>query len=183
MIEVRWHGRGGQGAFTVARLLGLAASVYENKFSQAFPSFGPERRGAPVLGFTRISDQKILDRSEVKECDYIVVLDDTLLDEKTGAGLKEGGRVLVNTVRPEKFRAMYGLNIVSIDATALSLEILGRPITNVAMLGALLAVSNIVSPEAALTAIDYQMDQSISEKNKTLFKRAYTLVKGSESNG
>lgn len=183
MIEVRWHGRGGQGAFTVARLLGLAASVYENKFSQAFPSFGPERRGAPVLGFTRISDKKIFDRSEVKECDYIVVLDDTLIDAQTGAGLKKGGIVLVNTVKPEKLQGLSGLKVVSIDATALSLEILGRPITNIAMLGALAAVSNIVSPEAVIEAIDYQMEKSIREKNKTLFKRAYTVAKGSEAHG
>ena len=64
MIEIRWHGRGGQGAFTAARLLGLAASIYEGKYTQVFPSFGPERRGAPVLSFTRISDEKIYDRNE-----------------------------------------------------------------------------------------------------------------------
>jgi pyruvate ferredoxin oxidoreductase gamma subunit len=183
MIEVRWHGRGGQGAFTVARILGLAASVYEHKFSQAFPSFGPERRGAPVLGFTRISDKKIYDRSEVKECDYIVVLDDTLIDEKTGLGLKEGGLVLVNTVRPEKFSGLSGSKIISIDATTLSLEILGRPITNIAMLGALVAASNIVDAGAVIKAIDYQMGRSIREKNKALFNRAYTITKGSETHG
>ena len=75
MIEVRWHGRGGQGSFTAARLLGLAASVYDERFAQAFPSFGPERRGAPVLGFTRIDDFKITDRSELDVCDYVIVLE------------------------------------------------------------------------------------------------------------
>ena len=77
MVEVRWHGRGGQGAFTAARLLGASAALFEGRHALAFPSFGPERRGAPVLGFTRIDDHKITDRSAVTACDFVVVLDET----------------------------------------------------------------------------------------------------------
>jgi pyruvate ferredoxin oxidoreductase gamma subunit len=98
LIEVRWHARGGQGGFTAARLLGLAASVFEDNYAQAFPSFGPERRGAPVLGFTRIDDKPIDDHSQVYECDYVVVLDETLMkvvDVKRG--LRDGGMLLINT--------------------------------------------------------------------------------------
>ncbi len=77
MIEVKWHGRGGQGGFTAARFLGLSAALFENKYTLAFPSFGPERRGAPVLGFTKIDTSPIRDRSAVRTCDYVVVLDET----------------------------------------------------------------------------------------------------------
>ena len=80
MKQIRWHGRGGNGAFTAARLLGVAASVFEGKSAQAFPSFGPERRGAPVLGFTRIAEKTITDHSQVYECDCVIVLDETLCE-------------------------------------------------------------------------------------------------------
>ncbi|MBK5241799.1 2-oxoacid:acceptor oxidoreductase family protein, partial [Clostridium sp.] len=101
MIEVRWHGRGGQGSFTIARLLGMAASVFGGEYAQAFPSFGPERRGAPVLGFTRIDSEKITDRSEVDQCDYVVVLDETLWGPSVLSGLKENAIIIVNTDSPE----------------------------------------------------------------------------------
>ena len=81
MTEIRWHGRGGLGAFTAARLLGCAVSLFEGKYALAFPSFGPERRGAPVFAFTRIDDKAITDRSEVVSCDCAVVLDDTLFGD------------------------------------------------------------------------------------------------------
>src|ERR1035437_6292517 len=102
MIEVRWHGRGGQGCFTAARLLGMAAALFEDKFALAFPSFGPERRGAPVLGFTRIDDRKITDRSAVTECDYIVVLDETLMNSQIVNGLRLHGKVIINTTSPDR---------------------------------------------------------------------------------
>jgi len=100
MIEVRWHGRGGNGAFTAAKLLGNAASIHEGKAAQAFPSFGPERRGAPVLGFTRISDEVITDHSQVYECDCVVVLDETLCEVvDTTAGLKDDSTYIINSTR------------------------------------------------------------------------------------
>ena len=178
MREVRWHGRGGQGCWTAARLLGLAAAQFEGKYALSFPSFGPERRGAPVLGFTRISEEKIRDRSEVRACDYIVVLDETLIGKDTAAGLKEDGIVVINTTSPEKYKEQFSLEkVVSIDATAIALEILGRPITNTAMLGALIAVSDIVSIDSVNSAIRQDMKARIQEKNIQVVKAACDAIK------
>ncbi len=179
MIEVRWHGRGGQGCWTVARLLGMAAAQYEGRHALAFPSFGPERRGAPVLGFTRISDQKIRDRSEVKSCDYIVVLDETLIEENTVSGLKGNGIIFINSTFPEKYeKFLGGAAVVSVDATSIAIKILGKPITNTAMLGALVAVSDIVSLDSVNSAIRQEMKESIQEKNMQVAKLAYAAVRG-----
>lgn len=178
MQEIRWHGRGGQGAFTVARLLGLAASVYEGKHAQAFPFFGPERRGAPVLGFTRIDDQKIFDRSEVENCDYAVVLDETLLGPGVEAGLLTGGMLIVNTQR--EIVSSKDHRIVTVDATRLALEALGKPITNIPMLAALVAVSSIVKIDSVMKAIDEQMQGNMRENNKALLQRTFDLVKEGE---
>ena len=179
MKEVRWHGRGGQGCWTAARLLGLAAAQFEGKYALSFPSFGPERRGAPVLGFTRISEEKIRDRSEVHSCDYIVVLDETLIEKGTAAGLKEDGIVVINTTSPEKYEEYFPSGqVVSINATEIALEILGRPITNTAMLGALLAVSDIVSIDSVNSAIRQDMKAQIQEKNIKVVKAACDTIKG-----
>lgn len=178
MYEVRWHGRGGQGGFTVARLLGMAASVFEGKHSLAFPSFGPERRGAPVLGFTRISEEPITDRSMVDQCDYVVVLDETLMGPNVLSGIKENGVVLVNTKDPSRYREMTDKKIVAMDATSLAIDILGRPITNTAMLGALLAVSGVVTLSSVQDAIKQGMKASIAGKNCEVVEKAYQMVKG-----
>ena len=135
MFEIRWHGRGGQGCFTVARLLGMAASVHEGKYSLAFPSFGPERRGAPVLGFTRISVTPITDRSMVDQCDYVVILDETLVGPSSLAGIRDGGVLVINTKVPESYVPMTNRLIVGIDATSIAMDVLGRPITNTANAG------------------------------------------------
>lgn len=178
MIEVRWHGRGGQGCWTAARLLGLAAAKFEGKYALAFPAFGPERRGAPVLGFTRVDDQKIHDRSEVRSCDYIVVLDETLIGEDTFTGLKKNGIIIINAVSLEEYeKYLQGFKAVSFDATSMALKILGRPITNTAMLGALLAVSDIVNIDSANRAIREEMKESIQEKNIRVIKLAYDTVR------
>lgn len=179
MIEVRWHGRGGQGAFTAARLLGQAVAIHEHKYVQAFPSFGPERRGAPVLAFTRIDEKKITDRSEVETCDYVVVLDDTLYGENVTKGLQDGGVLVINTTKDASaFPKVGDYQVITIDATALALDILGRPITNVPMLAALAAASGNVSVDSVLAAIDDQLAPRIREKNKKLFVAAYNAVKG-----
>ena len=179
MIEVRWHGRGGQGAFTAARLLGQAVAIHEHKYVQAFPSFGPERRGAPVLAFTRIDDKKITDRSEVETCDYVVVLDDTLYGDNLTKGLKDGGILVINTTQDAAaFPKKGDYTVITIDATALALDILGRPITNVPMLAALVAAAGTVNSDSVLKAIDDQLAPRIREKNKALFTAAYDKVKG-----
>ncbi|QOR36750.1 2-oxoacid:acceptor oxidoreductase family protein [Clostridium sp. 'deep sea'] len=178
MIEVRWHGRGGQGSFTIAKLLGMAASVYNGKYAQAFPSFGPERRGAPVLGFTRISEEKITDRSEVNSCDYVVVLDETLWGKAVLTGLKEATVIIINTDSPQKYQDIIPNKIITLDATKIALEILGRPITNTAMLGALVATSEMVSLDDCKNAIKHGMHAKIADKNIKLIDKAYHMVKG-----
>lgn len=177
MIEVRWHGRGGQGSFTIARLLGMAASVHGGKHAQAFPSFGPERRGAPVLGFTRIDEEKITDRSEVEICDYVVVLDETLWGPAVLSGLKDETVIIINTDNPEKYNGIIENKIVTLDATTLALDVLGRPITNTAMMGALIAVSEMTSLETCKLAIKDSMKVKIADKNVMLIDKAYKMIK------
>ena len=179
MIEVRWHGRGGQGGFTASRLLGKAAALFENRYAMAFPSFGPERRGAPVLAFTRIDDKKITNRSEVKNCDYVVVLDETLAEESVLKGLKPDGALIINTADPENYTKKFpGVKIITLDATNLALEIMGRPITNTAMFGALVAGSNVISLDSALKGIEAEMKKSLVAKNQKIVEKAYNLIKG-----
>lgn len=179
MTEIRWHGRGGQGAWSAARLLGASAALYEGRYAMAFPSFGPERRGAPVLGFTRIDGERIRDRSEVVDCDAVIVLDETLIDASTARGLKEGGVALVNTKEPGRYEGAFGAaRLVCIDATALALETLGRPITNTAMLGALVGATGIVSLDAVLKAIAAEMKGDMAIRNAELVRRAHEATKG-----
>jgi len=179
MIEVRWHGRGGQGGFTASRLLGKSAALFENRYAMAFPSFGPERRGAPVLAFTRIDDKKITNRSEVKSCDYVVVLDETLAEDSVLQGLKPDGALIINTSDPGHYKEKFpGVHIITLDATNLALEIMGRPITNTAMFGALVAGSNVISLESALKGVEAEMKKSLVEKNQKIVEKAYHLIKG-----
>ena len=142
MIEILWHGRGGQGAFTAARLLGAAASLDDGRHALAFPSFGPERRGAPMRAFTKLSDEPIGDRSAVAKADYVIYLDDTLLGEGWETELKPGGVVLVNSVR-----MFDDERIAALDADGISAAVLGRPIPNTVFLGALSALCDRVSVE------------------------------------
>jgi len=178
MIKVRWLGRGGQGGFTASRLLGKAASLFEGKYAMAFPSFGPERRGAPVLAFTRIDDKKITDRSEFDSADYLVIMDESLLDESAMTSLSSEGKVILNSAAPQRYSSLAGSRrIIALDATTVALEIINRPITNTAMFGALVAASNIVTLNSALSSIEAEMKPAIAAKNKDIVKKAYDLVK------
>jgi len=182
--EVRWHGRGGNGAFTAAKLLGSAASVHEGKYSQAFPAFGPERRGAPVMGFNRISDEVITDHSQVYQCDCVIVLDETLCDvTDVTAGMSGEAVLLINTAStPDEIRAEKNLknvkNVVTIDATSIALEQLGRPIVNTVMLGAALGATQMVSFASLESAISEMMSGSLVDKNIAAAKIAYDKTKG-----
>lgn len=183
MKEIRWHGRGGDGAFTAARLLGLAASVYGGYYGQAFPSFGPERRGAPVLSFNRIDDKPINDHSQITECDCVIVLDETLIDTVDFTkGLKQEGYLVINSAKGKdewhkniKFAAIN--NLILLDGTKMALEILGVPIVSTVMLGAAMAATDMVSLEDLKRAIDFQMAPKVAEKNKKAIEAAYNLVK------
>ncbi len=175
MIEIRWHGRGGQGAFTASRLLGASASLYEGKYGLAFPSFGPERRGAPVQAFTKIDVKKITDRSEIKTPDYIVILDETLIQEGIVKDIKESGRVIINSGKPDRYTHWQKYNLHTFDATSLALEVLKKPITNTAMLGALIAQSGIISLDSAIKGLQASLGKSILAGNIEVLKRAYKL--------
>lgn len=173
MKEIRWHGRGGQGGFTASRLLGIAAGMFQNKHALAFPSFGPERRGAPVLAFTKIDDQKIHDRSEVITSDYVVVMDETLINPAILNGVKDDAVFVINSKNPDRYEILKNHKVVAVDATGIALEVLGKPITNTAMYGALVAVSGLVSLESALDSIKHEMKASLIDKNIEIVNRAY----------
>lgn len=175
MIEIRVHGRGGQGAVTSAELVALAA-IDGGKYAQSMPSFGPERRGAPVQAFLRVSDEEIRVRAEVTHPDVVVVLDDSLIDvmDVTG-GLKDGGLVVINTKRPEKEireKMRYKGKLASVDALAIALDTLRVPITNTTMIGALLKASAIVSFDLVAKQIEKRFNPKLAERNINALKKA-----------
>jgi len=146
MHEVRFHGRGGQGAVMAAQALASAA-FEEGGYAVAFPFFGSERRGAPVLAFTRIDKKPIRVKTQVYEPDFIVILDEGLIGTvDVVAGLKKGGMAIVNTTKkPEEIDLGMDLKVATVDATGVALEILKRPVTNSAILGAVAKATGLVS--------------------------------------
>ncbi len=174
-LGIRWHGRGGQGAFTAARLLG-AAAVCAGQFALAFPSFGPERRGAPVLAFTRLDKGRIGDRSALRVCDFAVVLDETLVDGQVAAGIRRGGALLINSSRPASTWAALGPRVLTVDGTAIALEILKRPLVNAALLGALLAAADLVPIDSAVQAIETEMRPQLAALNVQVLRCAHHQV-------
>jgi len=183
LIEIRWHGRGGQGAVTSAELLAQAA-ISEDKYAHAFPSFGPERRGAPVLAFVRIStNQPIRIRAEITQPDVVVVLDPGLLGiVNVTSGLKENGLLVINTRRSfDDIEAQFKTKckLAKVDATAIAREVLGLPITNTTMIGALLKATGVVELESVVEPLKQRFGR-LAEKNIKAMQRAYdeTEVKG-----
>jgi len=182
LIEIRWHGRGGQGAVTSAELLARAA-INEGKYAQAFPSFGPERRGAPVLAFVRInSKEPIRIRAEIAEPDVIVVLDPGLLHiGEITSGLKENGVIIINTRKSfQDIESELGTKwqLALIDATKIARELLGVPIVNTTMVGALLRAVGVVKLESLVQPLRDRFGR-LAERNINAMERAYkeTLVK------
>jgi len=147
MIEIRLHGRGGQGAVTSAEMLALAA-IGEGKYAQAFPSFGPERRGAPVQAFVRVDDKHIRIRGEIREPNVVVVLDPGLLNiMDVSSGLKGKGIIVINTKSTAtEIKARFGnkWTVATVDAASIAVETIGVNIVNTTMLGAILRATNIV---------------------------------------
>jgi len=174
MHEIRIHGRGGQGAVTAAELIAKAAFI-DGKFSQAFPYFGVERRGAPVQAFCRIDNSFIRIRQNVYEPDYVMVLDSSLLDVvDVFEGLRKNGTVIINTTKPIEKK-----NVHCLDATSIALETLGLPIVNTVMLGAFAKVSGLVSIGSIKTAMSEQFAKKpdLLEKNMAAISKAYEGVK------
>jgi pyruvate ferredoxin oxidoreductase gamma subunit len=175
--EIRFHGRGGQGAVTAAELIAIAA-FEDKKYSQAFPAFGVERRGAPVMAFARIANEPIRVRSQIYEPDYVIVQDVTLLDVvDVASGLKPEGKIIINTDRNAKdLKLKTKAEVVTIDATKIALEKLGRPIVNTTMLGAFCGATGEVSLESINKAISGRFSGVLEEKNLAAIKTAYEGV-------
>lgn len=182
ILEVRWHGRGGQGAWTASELLARAA-IAEGKYIQSFPEFGPERMGAPVTAFTRISTEPIHLHCAVYNPDVVAVLDPTLLKSvRVAEGLvEEGGNIVVNTkdshVEIRKLLNSDRGKLWTVPATEISIKILGMPITNTAMLGAVARVTGIVGLTTIEKMIEERFRADVAEKNFAVVKEAYEEVK------
>lgn len=177
MKEIRFHGRGGQGAVTAASLLAVAG-FKDGKFTQAFPTFGVERRGAPVQAFTRIDDKFIRIRSQVYVPDILVVLDSTLFKVvDVTSGLKNGGIIIVNTEKSAEELGLEGFDVRSVDATKEAFDVLKSDIVNTAMLGAFSAFTDEVSKDSICEAIKEHFSGDIAEKNINLVEGVYEKAK------
>ena len=179
LVEVRFHGRGGQGAWTASLLL-ARAGLKEERYIQSFPSFGPERAGAPITAYTRISDGPIHIHSSVYEPDVVVVLDPTLLGPAVVEGMRPETKLVVNTGQtPAEVKERLGLEDAEtwvVDATSLALKVLGRPITNTAMLGAFVRATGIVKLESLLEATRERFTGRIGDLNLEVIETAYKEV-------
>jgi pyruvate ferredoxin oxidoreductase gamma subunit len=176
MIEVRFHGRGGQGAVTSAEMVALAA-IEEGRFAQGFPSFGPERRGAPVVTFARVDEKPIRLRSKIYQPDVAVVLDPSLLKILDPTqGLKSDGLLIINTNKPiEELRSQFGfkVRIATVDGDLIAREELGLPITNTTMLGALVRGTGIVKLDSLISPLKNRFGRG-AERNLKALRRAYS---------
>ena len=187
MTEIRWHGRGGQGAKTAATLTAMVA-VEEGKYSQGFPEYGPERMGAPVTGYTRISDREITVHCGIDEPDVVVVLDATLLETvPVCEGIQPGGVVIVNTpLSPAEIREELSdaddAKVFTVDATKIALDEIGRPIPNTPMMGALVKTTGALSMDILKKDLKKKFGKKFPEKvvegNLRAVTRAYEEVKG-----
>jgi len=180
MIEIRWHGRGGQGIVVASELLATAAFM-EGKWSQAFPHFGAERRGAPVKAFTRISEEPIRLRSQIYTPDIVVIVDPSALSIDTVKGLKKEGLIIANTSSPHR---LGDWRLAYVDATGiaskLGLKLAGLPIPNTAMLGAISKASGIVDIKTIVKVIRSRWPGEAGEKNVKAALNAYDKLKFSE---
>lgn len=178
MKEIRIHGRGGQGSVTAAEL--IAVSAFEDgKWSQAFPYFGTERRGAPVTAFARISDSKIRIRSQIYEPDFVIVQDPSLIGVvDVASGIKDDGLILINSEKkPADLKLVTNARVKTIDATALALEVIGMPIVNTALLGAFAGATGMIRLDSINKSIKARFPGKVGEKNVEAVKRAYGIMK------
>ncbi|MBO8125792.1 MAG: 2-oxoacid:acceptor oxidoreductase family protein [Firmicutes bacterium] len=189
-LEIRWHGRGGQGAKTAALLLGESAAA-AGKYIQAFPEYGPERMGAPVVAFNRISDEPITVHCHVKEPKYVVVLDPTFVGSVDFTdGVPEDGAIIINTDRsPEEMRKRLGLEessikVYTVNATRIAQETIGRAIPNTPMMGALVGATGLLEIEALLEDTRRKLEKKFRNKPEVIdgniqaIQRAYEEVQG-----
>jgi len=184
VIDIRFYGRGGQGVVTASRLVG-EAGLSQGKFVHAFPAFGPERIGAPVQAFTRISDRRFYEKCEVVYPDIVCVLDPSLygiVGKAVVSGIDEQKGVLVSNYKgsPEDLRKELDLGpnikIGTVDATSIALDVMGRDVTNTVILGALIKAAAIVDLESIIKATKERFPGEIGEKNAEAIRRAYNEV-------
>lgn len=189
MIEVRWHGRGGQGAKTAA-LLFAEAALATGKYIQAFPEYGPERMGAPVLSFNRISDAPISIHCGITEPSFVVILDPTLMDSiDVTEGLRPGGKVIINTAFSAKELAdrlkLKQDQVFVVNASQIAQETIGMNIPNTPMLGALVKVIGSLDLDGVLEDTKHKLEQKFRHKPQVIagnlesIKRAFNEVKNS----
>lgn len=178
MKEIRFHGRGGQGAVLAARML-ASAFVKEGKYVANFPMYGFERRGAPVVAFTRIDDKPIREKTQIYNPDCMVVVDPTLLSLSTlFAGLKPEGILVVNSPKPFEKQVDKNLAIAGvINATRVAVEEIGRDIPNTCLLGAFAATTQWLSLDAIIATLKEYLSGSILEKNVRSTQRGFREVK------
>lgn len=182
MIEIRIHGRGGQGAVTTGQILAIAA-FYDKKQSQTFPFFGVERCGAPVEAFVRISDKKMTIRSHVYNPSILLVLDASLVKQTDlTKGLKENATIIINSnKKPNELGIKGNFKVYTIDATSAAMEVFKKPIVNTAMLGAFSKITDLVSLRALQKAVDDifipRKGKDIAELNKKAVKLVYERTK------
>lgn len=172
LIEIRWHGRGGQGAKTASLLLADAA-FNTGKFIQGFPEYGPERMGAPITAYNRISNKPITVHSNIYEPDYVVVVDDTLLETvDVTAGLKTNGAIVINTTKSEDYLKSvlkgYKGKVYTIDARKVSTEALGRYFPNTPMLAAIVKVTGIMNDEDFLKDMEGSFKHKFAKKPEVI---------------
>lgn len=179
MKEIRIHGRGGQGSVTAAELIAVAA-FEDGKWSQAFPYFGTERRGAPVTAFARMSETQIRIRSQVYEPDYVIVQDPSLIHAvDVASGIKEDGLLIINSPKtPSELNLHTKATIKTIDATALALEVIGLPIVNTALLGAFAGATGQIRLDSVNKAIRERFPGKVGDKNVAAVKRAFEMMEG-----
>jgi pyruvate ferredoxin oxidoreductase gamma subunit len=182
LAEIRWHGRGGQGIVSVSRLLAEAA-LLDKKHVQSFPEFGPERSGAPVRGFTRISDEPISIHSQIYNPNVVVIVDPTLVNASVTTGIAKNGAIIANTERTadelKKLLSVNDAHVYSVNAVRIAIDVLGRPIYNTAMLGALIKVVPLTSFESIANVVRKRFPGTLGEKNVEAVKRAAEEVVGS----
>ena len=172
LIEIRWHGRGGQGAKTASLLLADAA-FNTGKYIQGFPEYGPERMGAPITAYNRISDTPITIHSNIYYPDYVVVVDDTLLESvDVTAGLKETGGIIINTTKSdEEIKPLlkgYKGSIYTLDARKISVDALGKYFPNVPMLAGIVKISNIMTDEELIKDMEGSFKHKFAKKPEVI---------------
>lgn len=184
MFQVRIHGRGGQGVVTGAEMLSIAGFL-GGQHAQAFPSFGSERTGAPVVAYCRMDDQEIRLREPVMEPDAIIIQDPTLLNQvDVFSGLKKGGYILINTTRTfqelglgEFVKDFQPDHLLTVGATELSMKYVGRPVPNMPLLGAFAAATGLITLDAVQAAIDQKFKGAVAQGNKDAARDAYEIAK------